>query len=298
MRRVVQRFMAGAALWMAVAGAAGAEAARVLWWDGSPPYPNATNAADREKMARFLDGYGGGGVFDVTFRHSRRQGALAMQMDGQGYDIVVLDVTSKTVPFGAGDMAAVRAFYRGGKRALILDGTLWIRSTRTTPETRFPGPNGAAGALLVNQVMALKEQGGGLLVGTDHDEYQAGANRIVDALLPGVAFSGRTNPSRDGDFVGDVLLRQVESARPIDILRHWESVPSQAEAPVGTYRDFMGNAVTLHALVETSDKPGGRQKRPYISASFPPGDRRTAIDSDTAPEPEGPPMPTRKSVVE
>ncbi len=51
--------------------------ASVLWWDASPPYPQASGPADREKMARYLDGYDGGALFDVTFRHSTRRGELA-----------------------------------------------------------------------------------------------------------------------------------------------------------------------------------------------------------------------------
>lgn len=76
-----------------------------------------------------------------------------------------------------------------------------------------------------------------------------------------------------------------------DILRHWEAVPSQGEAPVGEFVDFMGRPVTLYSLVETADQPGGGRKRPYISASIFPGSGRTAIDSD---EPAFENLPTHK----
>jgi len=282
---VFRKIMACLAL-IACAGTGAAQPARVLWWDASPSYPNASEPADRKKMARYLD---------VNYRHSTRRGDLARALAGQAYDILVVDVTTEARPFNTDDLAAVKAVYRAGHRTLMLDGTLWIRSTRSEPETVFPGPNGAAAALLVNQMSALRARGGGILVGTDHVEYQAGANQVLRALVPGAAFSGRTNPSRDGVFIGDVLLSLAETARPVDILRHWESVPSQAEAPVGTYTDFLGNRVALHALVETADKPGGGPRRPYISASFAPGEDRTAIDSDKMPEAAADTMPTRKS---
>jgi len=278
---------------IASVGTGTAQPAQVLWWDATPPYEDASDPADRERMARYLDRFRGGALFDVIYRHSTRRGDLARALAGQAFDILVIDATTEASSFNADDLAAVQALYRAGRQALMLDGTLWIRSTRSAPETHFPGPNGAAAALLVNQLGALRARRGGILLGTDHEEYQVGANQVVRALLPGAAFSGRTNPSRDGVFIGDVLLSLVETARPLDILRHWESVPSQAQAPVGNFTDFLGNPVVLYPLVETADKPGGGPRRPYISASFAPGESRTAIDS--AEMPEAGTMPTRKS---
>ena len=94
-------------------------------------------------------------------------------------------------------------------------------------------------------------------------------------------------------FIGQTLLGQTVPVRAIDILNHWQSIPSQGEAPVGTFTDFTGQPVTLYTLVETADKPGGGAKKPYISASFDPGSAKTAIDSETAfaPEPEAPRLP-------
>lgn len=278
--------------------AATAEATRVLWWDGSPTYRGATNARDRAAMANYIDAFGDGTAYEVTFRNSTRRGDLARALTGQRYDILVLDVTTRSNNFNRADLDALRATYQNGTRALMLDGTLWVRNARPGPMTLFPGPNGASAALLMNQIRALEEAGGGILIGTDHREFQVGANALVNALVPGARFSGRTNPSRDGDFIGSVLLNAAVPVKPIDILRHWEEIPSQAEAPVGRFTDFLGNPVTLYALVETSDKPGGRKKRPYISVSFAPGEGRTAIDSDADPEPVRDYMPTRKSRVD
>lgn len=284
-------------LWLSANGLQAQEPIRVLWWDGSPTYDGATNATDRAAMALYVDGFGGGAQFAVTFQSSTRAGALAQQMTRGPYDILVLDVTTTSANFTNADLAAIQRHYQSGKNALMLDGTLWIRNARPGPMTVFPGPNGASAALLMNQMQALVRAGGGILIGTDHREFQAGANQLLRALLPRARFSGRTNPSRDGEFIGDVLLSSAVPVAPLDILRHWEEIPSQAEAPVGQFRDFLGNPVVLHALVETSDKPGGRTKRPYISASFAPGDGRTAIDAGAAPEAAEEPdnMPTRKS---
>jgi len=132
----------------------------------------------------------------------------------------------------------------------------------------------------VNQLALLADAGGGILIGADHDAWQTNANTALQALLPQARFRGTTNPSTDGQFIGDALLGHRVSVTARDILRHWEAVPNQGEAPVGDYTDFMGRPVTLYSLVETADKPGGGRKRPYISASVFPGAGTTAIDSD------------------
>ncbi len=282
-------------LWASIADA---QSTRVLWWDGSPTYDGASNAQDREAMARYVDSFAGGAEYAVTFQHATQRGALSRVLGQAQFDILVLDVTTTRENFTQADLDALRRHYQSGRSALMLDGTLWVRSARPGPLTIFPGPNGASAAILMNQMKALKDAGGGILIGTDHTEFQVGANQLLRALLPQARFSGRTNPSRDGEFLGDVLLAGAAPVKPLDILRHWEEVPSQAEAPVGTFSDFLGNSVTLFALVETSDKPGGRKKRPYISATVAPGEARTAIDSDAVPEPPKNTMPTRKSKVD
>lgn len=265
---------------------------RVLWWNGTADLPPEFFSHLREDMSEFLDAYGGGGVFDAVYRMDTRQGAFAAFMAGQDFDVIVLDLAAQRPTFNGADKDALRAFYASGHRAIMMDGTLTIRSMPFSSLTQFPGANGSSAGLLVNQILAVGAAGGGVMVGTDHDVFQTAANDAIAALVPGLRFSGRTNPSTDGDFIGTALLAQREAVSPRDLLRHWEDVPSQGEAPVGTFTDFTGAPVTMYALVETADKPGGGQRRPYISASFDPGDRRTAIDSTETIQDN---MPTRKS---
>lgn len=258
-----------------------AQPTRVLWWNGTPDYPPQSFAHHRQTMANHLSAYRGGGAFEATFQSSLRGGELASHLAGRSYDVLVLDLTSINQILDQRDLEALKSFYASGRDALMFDGSLWIRSASINPTTNYPGQNGATGNLMVNQISAIARNGGGILFGTDHDQYQANANHAINALLPGVGFTGYTIPSTDGEFIGDVLLREREPVIASDILRHWDSVPSQGEAPVGTFADFMGRPVTLFSLVETADKPGGGRKRPYVSASFDPGDRRTAIDAET-----------------
>ncbi|MDZ7710608.1 MAG: hypothetical protein U5K36_11545 [Roseovarius sp.] len=232
----------------------------------------------------------------MVYKFTRKRGSFATHMRGRAgrYDLVLVDSTVKHRVFNRDDLNALRNFYAASGRALMLDGSLWIRSTRFNPRTRFPGDNGALAGLLVNQVEALRKAGGGLLIGTDHDDFQVGANQVLGALVPGAKFTGDTTPSTDGAFNGKTLLSSEVRVRPADILRHWESVPSQGEAPVGRFEDFLGNEVMLYSLVDVSDKPGGTRKRSYVSFTGKPGFERYDVDSEEAPEPPDY-MPTRKS---
>ena len=275
--------------------AARAQDFSILWWS-TLAHDNKNNSADRRVLATFLDDVPG---YAVTYNYTRKRGEFAAHMRSReaDYDLIVLDCAITRAAFNRADLDALRNFYAASGRALMLDGSLTIRSARYNPRTRFPGESDALAGLLLNQVEALRKAGGGLMIGTDHDMFQVGANQVLEALVPGAKFAGLTNPSRDGAFNGKILLNGEAQVRPADILRHWETVPNQGEAPVGRFRDFLGNEVVLHSLVDVSDKPGGKRKRSYVSFTGEPGDERYAVDSEEVPEtPDY--MPTRKSVVD
>ncbi len=281
-------------IWVMLAGGVVAQGqpVRVLWWNGTPDEAPKMYARDRETIARYIDDFSGGQVFSVTFRTSLQGGDLANELQRALYDIIILDVITRRVFLNSADIEAVKAFYASGKSGLMLDGSLWIRNLRRHRTTAFPGVNGSVAGLMMNQLFILAEAGGGVFLGADHNVYQRGANSVLQALVPGAKFSGSTDPSTDGEFIGDALLAKRVSIKARDILNHWEAVPNQGEAPVGDFVDFLGRPVTLYSLVETADKPGGGRKRPYVSASVFPGDGRTAIDSD---EPVFDNLPTHKS---
>ncbi|MCV6593886.1 MAG: hypothetical protein OIF48_13100 [Silicimonas sp.] len=269
-----------------------AQPTRVLWWNGTRDEPPNMYARDRQTMADYIGAYQGGQVFDVTMRSSLRGGDLAQALSSAPFDIVILDVVTRRRYMNAQDLTALKNFYASGKTGLMLDGSIWIRNFKKFPVTTFPGENGSVAGLLINQMFVLAEAGGGIFIGADHDTYQVGANQALQALVPGAKFSGSTNPSSDGQFIGNALLGKRVPITARDILRHWEAVPNQGEAPVGEFTDFLGHPVTLYSLVETADKPGGGRKRPYISASVFPGAGQTDIDSD---EPVFDNLPTHKS---
>ena len=253
---------------------------RILWFNGMPDLSPEVVSRHREVMARYVDQFQGGNAFQVTYKQHLRGGALASELQAGQYDIVILDMANRRARMNAADTAALQQFYASGRARLMLDGSFAIRNINNNPTTQFPGLNGSSAGLLMNQLFALADRGGGILIGTDHSNWQSNANRALAAIVPGAQFRGTTNPSTDGDFIGTVLLATRVTVTARDLLKHWESVPNQGEAPVGQFTDFRGQPIVLYSLVETADKPGGGRKRPYISASFSPGEDRIPIDSE------------------
>lgn len=271
-----------------------AQPMRVLWWDVSLR-ESGNQPSNRRTMATFMDGYQGGALFDVEYVFEPSGGAFARHMAANtGYQMIVMTATNFNRVFNQADLDAFRSFYANQSRTLMLDGTLGIRNYDRLALTRWPGPNNVLANTLINQMEAMRLTGGGLLIGTDHGRFQNAANRVVGAIIPQAQFSRTTDPSRDGDFFGELLLAQKEQIKPLDVLRHWEAVPSQGQAPVGNFTDFTGQSITLYTLVEASDKPGGGTRRPYISATINPGDARYDITEDAVPVINR--MPTRKSL--
>jgi len=256
-----------------------ASAASVLWWDSTPEYGGQGADSLRQAMSDYLDTYDGGGVFDSTYVSSEVQGTLATQLASNTYDVIVFDATSGSNKFNADDLTAVQNHY-ASKSNVLLDGNLYVRSINFNASTIFPGINDSTGALTVNQVNQLAVRGGGIMIGTDHNCCQTDANQILDAIIPGAAFSGNTSPSTDGVFYGSDLLNDLEAIAASDILAHWSSIPSQGIAETGDFTDNNGDAITLYSQVDVANFVGG-PKNSFISTSWAPGEGETDVDDDT-----------------
>lgn len=273
---------------LVLASPCAAEPISVLWLNTIVGEPKLTTD-HRRQIVNHLNGLDGGAKFRVKFIR-QSSGKAAVDLATNDYDVVVIDGGNPSTRYNSADLEALKRIYSGGKRVVMLDGTLTIRSTSYSSETRFPGVNGSSGALTANQIVSIHSAGGGFLIGADHNGFQRDANQVVRALIPEAKFSGRTDPSTNGEFIGNDLLSKVTPIVPLDLFRHWASIPSQGEVSVGSFTDFMGQPVELYALVEAADKPGGGRKRPYISVTFDPGTKRYALDSN---EPVSDNMPTR-----
>jgi hypothetical protein len=192
--------------------------------------------------------------------------------------VIVFDVTSSSTitAFNEADFEAVRSFYSTHPNVL-LDGILYIRSIVYGETTVFPGPNGSSGGLTANEVYQLGSRGGGIMIGTDHNCCQGDANGLLNAIIPGAAFSGSTYPTLDGEFNGDDLLNAVAVVSPSDVFTHWSEVGSQAIAPTGTFVNVFEDSVTLWSQVDVADVVGG-PRYPYISTSWEPSGGGVGFD--------------------
>ena len=241
---------------------------RILWWDSTPEYGGQASDSYRQEFSNSLNSHAGGSVFSSTYMSSETAGTLATHLASNSYDVVVFDATSQSGKFNGADIAAVQAMYAAGKKNLLLDGTLYIRSINYSTKTDYPGVNGSSAGLTINEVYSLAKRGGGFMIGTDHNCCQSDANQILGGLLNGALFSGYTIPSTDGQWNGTELLTGLVPVAPLDILNHWDEVPSEGIAPTGTFTDFLGGSVTLFSQVDVADDPGGGLKYSYISTSF------------------------------
>lgn len=267
---------------------AGAAPINVLWWDTTPQYGGQATNALRQAMSNALTNFGGGGVFTSTYVDAElAAGTLATRLATNSYDVIVFDSTPSDPQnsFNAADRSALQTFYSNGRRNVMLDGTLYIRSINYNALTVYPGTNGALGGLTANQVMQIANRGGGVLIGTDHNCCQGEANSLFATLFTGApGFSGFTAPTNVGTFFGSDLLNGGAAAiAAVDVFNHWDSVDSQAVTTTGNFTDFLGNARTMHSQVNVVDAGGGGLTAgvayAYISTSWAPGAGTTNIDN-------------------
>jgi len=250
----------------------------ILWWDSTPEYSGQAPNALREEMSDYLTNFDSGNLFSSTYVGSETVGTLATHLGSNTYDVIVFDATSSSAKFNGSDLDAVKSHYSSGKKNLMFDGNLYVRNITGFSTANFPGVNGSTGGYTVNQVFALANAGGGVLVGTDHNCCQTDANQIVDAILPGAGFSGVTSPSTDGVFNGPLLLNGPDPIAAADLLAHWEQIGTQGIAPTGMFNDFLGDSVTLNSLVDVANFIGG-PKFSFVSTSLDPGSGNTGIDN-------------------
>jgi hypothetical protein len=256
---------------------------KVLWWDSTPTYGSQALDSYRKEFSDSLNAHAGGSVFSSTYVGSETAGTLATHLASNSYDVIVFDATSQFNKFDSSDITAVQSMYAAGKKNLLLDGTLYIRSISYSATTDYPGVNGSSAGLTINEVYALAKRGGGFMIGTDHDCCQVDANQILHGLIGGASFSGVTYPSTDGQWNGTELLNGLVPVAPLDILKHWDEVPTEAITPTGSFTDFLGGSVTLYSQVDVANDPGGGPRYSYISTSFNTSGGDVDVDDPDAP---------------
>ncbi len=244
----------------------------VLWWDSTAQFDGEAPDALRQEMADFLTNFNGGSWFNTTFVSSQSPGTLATHLATNTYDVIVFDATqfsTDSSSYNTRDLDALIAHYTNHANVL-LDGSLYLRNVNISAGTVFPGPNGATGRLLANEVFQLGARGGGVMIGTAHDCCHSDANLLLDAIVSGASFAGRAIPSPNGQFNSNDLTNAIATFVPADVFTHWLSAPSEAIAPTGVFTDVLGNAVLLASQVNVSSLSGSTGVS-FISTSWQPG---------------------------
>lgn len=131
----------------------------------------------RSTIADFIDNYEDGNVFDVDFVQTHVPGSLASFLNTKPldyYDQIWFDTTIYTSSLlNAVDLDALNTWSANKQPEFILDSSFHFRNKTSNTMTA------SAGALTANQALALQNAGGGIFIGTDHNEFAYTANQIL-----------------------------------------------------------------------------------------------------------------------
>ncbi|HLO46907.1 MAG TPA: hypothetical protein VK211_00555, partial [Kamptonema sp.] len=164
----------------------------------------------------------------------------------------------QTSLLNAADLAALNIWAANKQPEFILDSSFFYRNKETNTLTA------SATAVTINEALALKNKGGGIFIGTDHNDFTYTANQIL------------TNFGFDGLFTGNY-----------NIVNNLQGV-STSNVPIGKHiLNGNGGNRTIE-IVESlfSSSPG---KVTHIGASFTTGSGTSDINN---PNPEPVPEPT------
>ncbi|WP_017716404.1 hypothetical protein [Kamptonema formosum] len=158
----------------------------------------------RSVIANTLDNYQGGSLFDVDFIQTQVAGDLAFWLNSKPvgyYNQIWFDTTIyKTSVLNATDLAALNTWAANKQPEFILDSSFFFRNKLNNSLTL------SATAATIAEALALKDKGGGILIGTDHNDFAYTANQILTNFGFDGLFTGAYNITSNGSFVGDLLL--------------------------------------------------------------------------------------------
>ena len=235
----------------------------------------------RSTIADFIDNYEDGNVFDVDFLQTHVPGNLASFLSAKPidyYDQIWFDTSIyKTFLLNTADFDALNTWSINKQPEFILDSSFAFRNRNTNTMTA------SAGAMTVNQALALQNAGGGIFIGTDHNDYAYTANQILANFGFDDFFTGINHITSNGSFVGDSMLAP-NSVGSDFFNNHLEGL-STSNVPIGTHiLNENGGNRTINIYENLfSYSPN---KIAHIGTSFDPGSRLTDIKN-----PELPPVP-------
>ncbi|MEL7315238.1 MAG: hypothetical protein AAFN08_09825, partial [Cyanobacteria bacterium J06559_3] len=132
-------------------------------------------------------------------------GDLASFLNAQSidyYDQIWFDTTIRdTAILNDADLEALNTWAANDQPEFILDSSFFFRNKTGSTLTA------SAEAVTFNEALALQSFGGGILVGTDHNQFTGTANQILTNFGFDTLFTGSSLITADGSFVGDLLLQ-------------------------------------------------------------------------------------------
>lgn len=227
----------------------------------------------RGAIANTLENYQGGRVFDVDFVQTQIPGSLGLHLNSKPvgfYNQIWFDTTIyQTSLLNAADLAALNAWAAHKQPEFILDSSFFFRNKDTTTLT-------ASGtAVTINQALALKNAGGGIFIGTDHNDFAYTANQILTNFGFDGLFSGSANITSKSYFVGNLLLTP-EHVGGYFFVNNLQGL-STSNVPVGTH---ILNANGGNRTIKITENlfSCNPDKVVHIGASFSTGDKTTSIN--------------------
>jgi hypothetical protein len=158
----------------------------------------------RSAIANTLDNYQDGSLFDVDFIQTQVAGDLAFWLNSKPagyYNQIWFDTTIyNTSVLNATDLAALNTWAANKQPEFILDSSFFFRNKLSNTLTP------SATAATIAEALALKNNGGGIFIGTDHNDYAHTANQILTNFGFDGLFTGLYNITSNGSFMGDLLL--------------------------------------------------------------------------------------------
>lgn len=235
----------------------------------------------RSVIADFIDNYQDGNVFDVDFVQTHVSGDLASFLNAKPidyYDQIWFDRSIRDSSLlNSADLDALNTWSANKQPEFILDSSFPIRNKYTNTMSS------SEGNLTINQALALQNAGGGIFIGTDHNNFANTANQVLTNFGFDELFTGVHYTTSNASFVGDSLLapNSVGSDFFTDNLQGL----STSNVPIGTHvlNENGGNRTIEIYENLFSYSPG---KVAHIGTSFDPGKKTTPIDDPEAvPEP-------------
>lgn len=155
----------------------------------------------RNLIADTLDNYQDGNIFNVDFVKTQIPGNLASLLDSKPvdyYNQIWFDTTIyKTFVLNQTDLLALNTWATNKQPEFILDSSFFARAKNINSITN------SAQAVTINEALALKNQGGGILIGTDHNDFAYNANLLLANFGFDPFFK---NIDANSSFISDSLL--------------------------------------------------------------------------------------------